>query len=339
MSNSLPRALRWSWLEKLSGRLDTRYELTLVVFFASFSALGILPFVVYRFASGAMLAGVLDLLLVVGMASVATYALRTGRTVGPGRVLCAINTVGAMASSTLLGEVGLFWMYAVQMTNFFLVERRVAALVSLGSIAFLCLHGAAFDSTAEMLSFLVTSLLVALLSLVLSSRTDSQRRQLERLATLDALTGSHNRRAMETELAIASDLRGRGANPPGLLLFDIDHFKRVNDEFGHEAGDKVLMAVVAEARAGTRSVDRVFRMGGEEFVLLLPNTDGEALRIAAEHLRERIERTVSSGGRPLTISVGCASLRNAETWAEWLGRADAALYRAKQSGRNRVEVA
>ena len=329
-------AERWS---RLRQRFDAHYQLALVVFFAAFTAVGIVPFAVYRFATGATFAGFLDSALVLAMLSVVIVALRTGDARGPGRVLMLINTTGAVASATLLGEVGLFWMYAVQMTNYFLVSHRIAAVVSITALAILVVHGSAFDSNAEMLSFLVTSLLVGLLSYVLSSRTDGQRRQLELLATLDPLTGAHNRRAMEVELAIAVEARRRGGAPTGLVIFDIDHFKRVNDNHGHEAGDQTLIAVAREARAGTRSVDRVFRMGGEEFVVLLPNTHGVALETAAEHLRERIETNVGNAAGTITISLGCAVHSSGESWQAWLARADAALFRAKQSGRNLVAMA
>ncbi len=321
------------------NRLRTNYQLALVTLFGSCTALGILPFAIYRFETGATLAGLLDTALIVAMSLVVWYALRTGNTRGPGHLLVLVNTSGAVASATLLGEVGLFWMYAVQMTNFFLVGHRTAAAISLVALAILCVHGAAFDSTAQMLSFLVTSLLVGLLSLILSSRTNRQRAQLELLATLDPLTGASNRRAMETELAVAVEARRRGANPPGLLIFDIDHYKRVNDDCGHEAGDQVLRAVATEARVGTRRVDRIFRYGGEEFVVLLPDTRGDALSTVAEHLRQRIEKNVRWEHGPVTVSLGCAVLAPGEDWQSWLARADAALYRAKNAGRNCLAVA
>ncbi len=319
-------------------RLRNNYQLALITLFGTCSALGILPFVVFRFARGEIAAGLLDSVLVATMSMVAVYTWRTGNVRGPGRLLSAINTTGAVASGMLLGEVGLFWMYAVQMTNYFLIPVKAAAVVSLTALAVLVIHGKAFDSPAEMLSFIISSLLVSLLSAILSNRTDSQRRQLELLATLDPLTGAHNRRAMEDELAIAVDARRRGCAPTGLVIFDIDHFKRVNDDYGHEAGDQVLVAVAREARAGMRSVDRIFRMGGEEFVVLLPGTNADALAIAAEHLRARIEERVSDAAGAITISLGCAVLGEGESWQAWLARADAALYRAKQAGRNRVAM-
>ncbi len=321
------------------ARLRNNYQLALITLFGASSALLILPFAVYRFATGATRAGILDTLLVAGMLSVVGYAWRTGNVLGPGRILAAINTTGAVASASLLGDVGLFWMYAVQITNYFLIPLRAAAVVSLAALAILVVRGKAFDSTAELMSFLVSSLLVSLLSYILSSRTHDQRRQLEALASQDPLTGIFNRRALQSELEIAVAGRKRGGAATGLVLFDIDRFKRVNDECGHETGDHVLVNLARQTAAGLRGVDRLFRYGGEEFVVLLPGTDVAGLAIAAEHLRDRIERDVASPIGPVTVSVGCAALAMDETSAAWLARADAALYRAKQSGRNCVEMA
>src|SRR5690606_22482194 len=114
---------------------------------------------------------------------------------------------------------------------------------------------------------------------------------------------------------------------------------RVNDSVGHEAGDQVLRAIAALVQARTRAQDRFYRLGGEEFGLLLPSTGPDALREVAEKLRQAVEREVQCGGIPVTISLGAAPFRPSETAAEWLSRADAAMYEAKRSGRNRTVMA
>ena len=141
----------------------------------------------------------------------------------------------------------------------------------------------------------------------------------------------------ELRMAMADSLHG--GRPLGLLVLDLDHFKRVNDTHGHLAGDEVLRRLADLVRANTRMADRFFRMGGEEFSLLLPGVTLESLREVAEKLRMAVEREIDCGGRPITISVGAALFRPGESAAQWLARADGAMYEAKRQGRNRTVVA
>jgi len=162
-------------------------------------------------------------------------------------------------------------------------------------------------------------------------------------ARTDMLTGSSNRRHFE-EVALAEWGRcKRYGRDAALLLFDLDHFKRVNDQYGHGIGDRVLRRVAALCRDEIRDIDTLARIGGEEFALLLPETDAAQAAILAERLRQRLvdERIdTGKGAISVTASFGIAPLLNGdEEWRQALRRADAALYRAKAGGRNRVERA
>ena len=164
---------------------------------------------------------------------------------------------------------------------------------------------------------------------------------LQRQALEDPLTGLRNRRALMTELEREVQVAQRYGSPLSLVMLDLDHFKRINDGFGHAAGDAVLCGVAALLRQGLRQVDLAARLGGEEFVVLLPGTaHAGALRVA-EGLRQRIAAaTHLADGQALqaTASLGVASFGPACAGAEaLLGVADAALYRAKAAGRNQVQ--
>ncbi len=159
------------------------------------------------------------------------------------------------------------------------------------------------------------------------------------MALRDPLTGASNRRGMEGELAAYMAASRRNRTPLALLAFDIDHFKRINDEFGHETGDQVLVQLAEIVRANTRGEDRFSRLGGEEFGLLLPVSDAGAARAAAEKLRLAVERDLRCRGRRVTISLGAAVHRPGESAADWMARADAAMYEAKRGGRNRTVLA
>lgn len=162
------------------------------------------------------------------------------------------------------------------------------------------------------------------------------------LAITDGLTGLHNRRYMEMHLQSLLDQAASRDRPLSALVVDIDHFKRVNDQFGHDAGDDVLREFAHRLKASVRGIDLACRLGGEEFVVVMPETDAAVARIVAERIRSKTAGAlfaVSGGKRqiPVTVSVGVASFLGADDdAAALLKRADVALYRAKADGRNRV---
>jgi diguanylate cyclase (GGDEF)-like protein/hemerythrin-like metal-binding protein len=161
---------------------------------------------------------------------------------------------------------------------------------------------------------------------------------LERLAATDHLTGAWNRshldRIIESELA-----RSQASHQPlSLILLDIDHFKRVNDTYGHAVGDSVLREMVVVVRGCTRAADLLFRWGGEEFVVLVPSAGHRHAAGVAEKLRQAVEGHVFPVAERVTISLGVAEHAPGEDVASWFQRLDASLYEAKRQGRNRVVV-
>lgn len=165
------------------------------------------------------------------------------------------------------------------------------------------------------------------------------RGELTRRAALDPLTGTYNRRTL-AELADRgiAQARREGAGF-GVLLLDVDHFKRINDTLGHAAGDDALQRLVGILRDGMRAQDTLGRMGGEEFIVLLPGVGAAQAVAAAERLRGAVEqaRPVLAGTPwPMTVSIGVAALAGDEDFEALLRRADGAMYAAKRAGRNRV---
>ena len=166
-------------------------------------------------------------------------------------------------------------------------------------------------------------------------------REVERLSTTDPLTGLSNRRSFGVAAANEVGKAARYHRPLSLVMIDIDHFKRVNDTFGHAAGDEILVAVAGACRRGARTVDHVARLGGEEFCLLLPETASAGAEILAERLRASIAglRLVYDGRElVVTASFGIAEWREGDDFDGLLRRADDALYAAKGQGRDRVVV-
>jgi two-component system cell cycle response regulator len=171
--------------------------------------------------------------------------------------------------------------------------------------------------------------------------TMADNRRLEQLATTDPLTRVLNRRALAERLAIEMDRARRYACDLAILLIDIDFFKRINDSFGHLAGDEVLRQVATRIQQAVRTVDIVARYGGEEFVVILPETSPIGASTFAERLRMGIsthEFIVGEGIIRLTVSIGISTFpaANIVSADDFFARADAAMYRAKQDGRNQV---
>jgi diguanylate cyclase (GGDEF)-like protein len=160
--------------------------------------------------------------------------------------------------------------------------------------------------------------------------------KLQEQAITDPLTGAFNRRHMDSHLAAAIARRGRTGEPASLLLFDVDRFKAINDTFGHGAGDRVLKQLVDLVNGRARRLDVLFRIGGEEFALLLAGARFADALAVAEELRARVAGGRLLTGRDVSISIGVSELRAGHSVQGWLDEADAALYYAKQNGRNRV---
>lgn len=159
--------------------------------------------------------------------------------------------------------------------------------------------------------------------------------QLEQRVATDPLTGLWNRNHFDHVIEMEIDRGRRHKQPLSLILFDVDHFKRVNDDFGHQAGDAALRELASVALDALRSSDQVFRWGGEEFAVLAPASGYRGAQRLAETLRRRVAEHRFPGIGGLTISLGVAEHLGAENAAEWFFRADGRLYEAKRSGRNR----
>jgi diguanylate cyclase (GGDEF)-like protein len=185
-------------------------------------------------------------------------------------------------------------------------------------------------------------LAVALAFLLMSATKDEIGRQHRDAALVDPLTGVLNRRGFEAEAGRMLSRAARDGSSTALLALDLDHFKSVNDTWGHPVGDLVLRAVAKTIAAELRGGDVVGRLGGEEFVIALAGSRTEYAALLAERVRRAVAALPIRGGATsidLTVSIGVAAHRGATSFEKLMMHADAALYRAKAAGRNRVELA
>ena len=202
--------------------------------------------------------------------------------------------------------------------------------------------GALLEIRRSLYLNLLICLIVTLIVLGLMSRVVRRYQlRIEALATLDSLTDLPNRRGFDLLAAQSLHEAQRESEPLTALLFDLDHFKRLNDSHGHLAGDAVLSGFAQDLKSSLRQADIICRWGGEEFIVLLKNTDSSKALLLAEKIRKRIEQqSYSYEGKSLhiAVSIGLTVLQSEDTLHSLLARADHALYRAKQSGRNQICV-
>jgi diguanylate cyclase (GGDEF)-like protein len=254
----------------------------------------------------------------------------------PFGLLLAPMYASLLLSIAQQGTLGMLWCYPAALFAFFILPRLFA--VASGAVLTIAATPLVYQAagTDVALRFAVSMLLTAIVMHIITGVMSRLQEELEDLAATDPLTGALNRRQMETSLSEAVERRSRSNASASVLLIDIDHFKNINDSFGHDAGDKVLKALVALVKKRARRLDRVFRMGGEEFLVLLSDTRAPDAVIHAERLRLLVSDAPLVDTLSITISIGVAECVPGQAVDAWIKQADDALYFAKQDGRNRV---
>ncbi|MFZ5482886.1 MAG: diguanylate cyclase [Pseudomonadota bacterium] len=236
------------------------------------------------------------------------------------------------------GIVGVLWTYPVILAFYFMLPERSAWFANLFLLAAVLPLAFVMLEVELAARAAATLLSVSTFTAVFVRVIGQQQERLQAQLVIDPLTGAHNRLTLQATLTQAIAQARRGQQPMSLIVLDLDHFKAINDSLGHDAGDAVLRGVGMLLAERMRAVDRVFRMGGEEFLVFLYGTDLTGARQVAEALRQAIGTRVFLPDRPVTASLGVATLAQGEDWLAWIKRGDENLYRAKAEGRDRVVV-
>lgn len=242
-----------------------------------------------------------------------------------------------------VGPTPFFFIWPVLTTAYFLGRRDLAwAIPSFSTflLAALLLNPGAGGDLRMFLPTQAVIVVVSLLVLVLRERVDRLVGDLEYTASTDMLTNLPNRRTFTAAFDRELERSRRSETPLALAVFDLDHFKQINDKLGHAEGDRALQRFSDVLRNECRVVDVPARVGGEEFALLLSNADAEGARVFAQRLIDRLKEVTANDPAPLSVSVGVTEVSSAaDTQDVLLLAADRALYEAKNTGRGRVVVA
>ncbi|MEQ8801400.1 GGDEF domain-containing protein [Haliea sp.] len=317
-----------------------RLELSVMNYIGGVTALVVTGFALYRYQTGDSNGAVINTVIVAIL--VLTLLLGRSRRFGP----YALNlfgltiTASSLLSALLVSSNGLLWSFLVIWINCVILPRALAVCLNGVIIVALAVTTRLFDSALEQISWITVALLMTGFGLVFTDQLRQQRRLLAEQATLDPLTGAGNRRLMQQHLEATVAERRRNADfSSTIMVIDLDLFKQINDNYGHEAGDRVLERFAASVRSTLRLEDGLYRMGGEEFVVLLRGMSAVTAATALPELHERLSGSVPGPEGTIRFSAGAAILKSGEDWSRWLARADNALYEAKQAGRDRLVIA
>lgn len=315
------------------NQLQEKYQLSLLLLLATVAILGIFPFVVMRYLADNITAAIIDMSIIVGIIALVSYSFYSKKI----RLLSAIIAIFINTSVVTIiianGLDSFFWVYPVFASTFILLKPIEAFCVNLVAGASLIVLSDIF-TVISLNSYIITTLMLSLCAFVYSNHSLKQFRLLETLNTIDALTGAFNRRALSSDIEAALSNAERNDTAQLLAMLDLDYFKKVNDKYGHAVGDQVLKDFVAITTKHIRKYDRLYRFGGEEFVLLISGIDDQQNNFF-NNLRAAIKKELKTpDGNEITVSFGVASWTPETTVDTWLKRADKALYQAKAQGRD-----
>jgi diguanylate cyclase (GGDEF)-like protein len=269
--------------------------------------------------------------------------------VGPRLPRAALATLGpigvlliatALATTPGAGDGAILYVWPVLWTTFFFGPRgglAIVCFVGLAHAGTLLVLPAASSYPGRWLDVMVSVSVLVFVTTILVRRNRLLFGQLANEARTDSLTGLLNRRGFDERTEIELTRARRDRSSIALVLFDIDYFKRINDEWGHETGDAVLARTGAVLADQVRDIDVLARLGGEEFAVLMPASDAAGAALVADRARAAVAKVESAGLPAVRLSAGLAAAVGPDAAQDLLRAADIALYRAKRAGRDRTE--
>lgn len=336
----------------MKNRRQTNNDFRLSAIIGFGTVLSIIAFftVFYSMMAAEGIQKILGIIVFGGILFSLFYALKKKDSEKSGQIFTIFASAFALILPALFSLSGIFAGFPVIALNFIIVKPVRAAVLN-GIIVLLIglLYGGGVSGLLVQIVYIISSAALIAILFVFSVYTDDQSSQnakfkkqrlmLNRLATHDPLTGIGNRRTMEERVSASVETFACNGVGQSVAILDLDHFKLVNDMFGHDEGDRVLISFSKLVLDMLREGDELFRFGGEEFVALLSGSDTERVQPMMEEIRMKVAENINAQGRPVTTSIGVAYLNPGEDWDDWIKRADLALYKAKACGRNQVVMA
>jgi len=307
-----------------------------------FSALAIIcisPFIFIRYANNEINVAIADTIATIIMILFFTFVYKTRKVKIASFSIAVFSMLIVLVDIYLSGHTVIYWFYPTLIATYYLTFYKIALKISLFATCILMLIIYPLINIVEFTVIVFTTSLMNMFSYLIFRSVFKVQRQLEQFATTDTLTGCGNRRALETQLSELISRHDRSSFPLCLIIFDLDHFKKINDKHGHVIGDQVLKEISKLVISNTRSFEKTYRYGGEEFIILPLEVEVTEATLIANKLRILVENYILPLDIKLTMSLGVAQYKQYELAEDWIIRADSALYEAKKSGRNKVVVA
>lgn len=295
------------------------------------------PFSINNFIQERYLLGIGSMAIVVILA-INAWSIRRGRYYHLMILLGLVPAILFFLALAIIkqGIVGIVWCYPAIISFYMILPERKAWIANVALLVITLPITWNIIDTPLAIRITATLLAVSAFSAIFTRVITDQQSNLEALAATDPLTGLFNRTLLQVSLEQAIQQTNRTGEPMTLITLDLDHFKTINDTLGHDAGDTVLQSVAGILHNRLRRIDKIFRLGGEEFLALLHGTDTGNSQQIAEELRKSVESLALFPDQSITVSIGVATFQPGEEWTTWMKRSDDNLYCAKQKGRNQV---
>lgn len=304
------------------------------------SILIVTPFTIKNFAIGQYLLGAFTLLLTT-LCTINAYLCYRGN------YHLSLNLFGIAPAIIIaieytlyeLGVIASYWPYLGVLGFYFMLPEKpawIANIIFIATISPIAWH---ILDPAVAIRFMAVLLGLSFFAFLSMREIFKQHQMLKQLSTTDPLTGLNNRLLLKNAIDHAINQSARSNIAMSLLMFDIDHFKKINDEHGHNVGDSILGSIGELLQNFFRKDDTIFRIGGEEFLVLIHNANGAACYKIAEKLRLKIEHAPLLPNHPVTVSIGICELQPDMNSTSWMKQCDDTLYLAKTNGRNQVVTA
>lgn len=313
-----------------------QYKTTIYLYFNALGGLSVVTFAILQLLRGDYATGVISLIGFVYFAIIVYFLLFKRIYLWKGRGFVLFIPVTILNVTNLHPEFGIYWAYVGVLSFFLVLELRDACIsASIFTAAIFYVVSMHFPIAVQ-LRIYSSLLLVGLFSFLLSYFINRLLIQVNILVTRDSLTHAYNRHTFQSSMKRALYSVQRYKTPASLFIYDLDFFKKINDNHGHLAGDQVLKLVTSTIQHRLRDSDRLFRYGGEEFAVLLHQTNEKAAIKLADELRALVEDQDYGLGQAVTISGGVSEAKASDQVSSWIERCDKALYEAKSNGRNKV---
>lgn len=307
----------------------------LVITLITFVPLGVKNFLIGEAWLGALLLA-FELSLVIEVVAI----LRFKRHLLGYKLPLLLLSISIILSVHKLGLLATYWVFPVVTTIVFLVPKKEALLANVTIIVGSVIAAFPHQESMVSLRFVLALTFCVSISHVVIEAVRKLQRDLSDLSTKDSLTGALNRHQLDNTLMVASE-KAKREQHTCIAIIDIDYFKQVNDLYGHDIGDRVIKVVAESINMNCRASDLLFRLGGDEFLLLFDNATAESAVKIAQQINERVGEDIAARCPKVTgvtLSIGIAASITGEESKLWVKRADLALYQAKNTGRNRVKV-